>query len=96
MTGRWELRAHDSIHDRLEALEAGAIPDEVWDAALTLLETVMTDPDSCRAQGIRWPRSEVSGWRVTVRAGRYDIAVWWSVVEGASFVWGLTSDPPLD
>jgi hypothetical protein len=92
----WVLRAHDTVHDRLAHLAVASIPDELWESALDLLRQVMDDPDSCRTQAIRWPKSEVSDYRVTSRSGRFDVHVWWSVVEGESYVWGVTFDPPVD
>lgn len=92
----WVLHAHDSVHDGLDVLAGAAIPDQLWAAALELLQRVMDDPDSCRTQAIRWPTSSVSGYRVSARSGGFDVQVWWSIVEGRSFVWGLTFDPPLD
>ena len=92
----WVLRAHDSVHDRLAALATAAIPEELWSTTLDLLQRVMDDPDSCRTQAIRWPRSQTSGYRVTARSGTFDVQVWWSMVDGESYAWGVTFDPPLD
>jgi hypothetical protein len=92
----WVLRAHESVHDRLDDLAAAAISDDLWSTAVDLLHRVMDDPDSCRTQAIRWPGSKVSGYRVTARCGRFDVHAWWSMVEGESYVWGVTFDPPLD
>jgi hypothetical protein len=92
----WVLRAHDSVHDRLEHLEGAVIPDELWDTTIELLRKVMNEPDECRTQAIRWPGSDVSGYRVTRRSARYDVQVWWSFVNGESSVWGVLFDPPLD
>ncbi len=92
----FELRAHDSVFDHVDLLAASPIPDSVWNATMSLLRLVMDDPNSCRHQGIRWPGSEVSGYRISKRTGPYEVQVWWSFVDGRSFVWGLTFDPPLD
>lgn len=97
MTGDgFDLRAHESVFDRVDSLAAAPIPDSVWDATMALLRRVMDDPDSCRRQGIRWPGSDVSAYRVSKMAGRYEVQVWWSIVDGRSFVWGLTFEPPID
>ena len=96
MANDFELRAHDSVFDRLDELALAAVPQALWDAALELLHRVMTDPDSCRWQAIRWPRSEVSGYRVSAFCGAHEVQVWWSLVSGKPFVWGLTFEPPLD
>ena len=97
MTGdEFDLRAHESVFDRVDSLAVAAIPDDLWDATMVLLRLVMDDPDSCRRQGIRWPGSDVSAYRMSKLAGRYEVQVWWSMVDGRSFVGGLTFDPPLD
>jgi hypothetical protein len=92
----WDLRAHESARQRLDEIGRSTAPDRVWEALIALLRRVMDDPDSCRTQAIRWPRSDICAYRVSSRCEPYEIQVWWSKVNGASYVWGITFDPPLD
>lgn len=93
---QWELRAHESVHDRITYLSSAPIPEELWIVIVELMRRVMTDPDSCKRQAIRWPSSDISAYLVMARSQTCDVQVWWSFVDELPYVWALTFDPALE